>query len=72
MMCTGSIMAAFQIPIIIVSMFISVYVAEQVGPVSGFIAGMVAVLVGLTIFDMWWSGEFNRKLTNKEVNSDNE
>jgi len=69
MICTGSVMASFQIPIIILSQFIALYVAEKYGIASGFIAGLFSVLVGLAIFNMWWSGEwpFNRKRRVKAV-----
>jgi len=58
MICTGSVMGSFQIPIIIISMFIALLVGENYGMASGFIAGLFSVLLGLYLFDSWWFGEW--------------
>jgi len=71
MICTGSIMASFQIPIIFIGLLIGSYITELYGPMLGIVSSLTFTIVGLTIFSRWYWGEwpFIRKLKPSEDDS---
>jgi len=72
MICTGSIMAVFEIPILFLGILIGVIVGDNYGMLPGMIIGATLSIGGLMLFHKWWFGEwvFVRKAKQKEVNQD--
>lgn len=71
MSCTGSLMAAFEVSILIIGMLLGQYLGIQYGFWVGLISSLLFTIGGITIFHRWWWGQwpFIRKLANK--NEDN-
>ena len=68
MICTGAIMAIFQIPIIIIGMIIGQYLTPRYGFWVGLGFSLIFTWVGLIIFNRWFWKEwpFIHKGENKE------
>ena len=68
MICTGTILAMFEITILVLSIVLGLFVAENYGVWSGLLSSLFFMFSGLNVFHRWWWGEwpFNRKRNGKE------
>ena len=59
MICTGTILAMFEIPIVVISMVIGIFLADYlgVGNIIGFLFAVCFMFIGIGIFRRWWFGK---------------
>ena len=67
MICTGSILALFEVPILIIGMLLGQYLATQYGFWFGLVSSLIFTIGGFDIFHRWFWGEwpFNLKRDGK-------